>query len=127
MKQPRRIKRDHDRIRARMEKQQKNAMQPVEITDAEVVEMQERTDQRVFELITARMVRFFGEDMEEREEEVTKRTAIFRKKGAALLMIDGQPALEVKAPEWIPSANGVDCHIEFKEYDVNGETQFLSN
>lgn len=126
-KQSRKIRRDHDRIRARMRKQQRNSTEPVSISDEEVVQMQERTDQRVFELITARMVRFFGEDMEDREEEVTRRTAIFRKKGAALLMIDGQPALEVKAPQWIPSADGVDCHIEYKEYEVNGATQYLKN
>ncbi|CAH9012469.1 conserved hypothetical protein [Vibrio phage 434O48-1] len=100
---------------------------PVEISDEEIASMQEKTEARVFELITARMRRFFGNNFEEKAQEVTKRTAIFRKNGAALLMIDGQPALEIEPPKWIPNADGVDCHIEFKEYDVNGETQFLNN
>lgn len=127
MKAPkRRIRREHDRIRGKI-RNEKPSAPPVEISDEEIASMQEKTEARVFELITARMRRFFGDNFEEKAQEATKRTAIFRKNGAALLMIDGQPALEVEPPKWIPSADGVDCHIEFKEYDVNGETQFLNN
>lgn len=122
----RKIKREHDRIRNKI-RNTKPSVPPVEISDEDIASMQKKTEARVFELIAKRMCRFFGDDFEKREEEVTKRTAIFRKNGAALLMIDGQPALEVEPPKWIPSADGVDCRIEFKEYDVNGETQFLNN
>lgn len=110
-----------------MERQQLRGLTPVDIKDAEITLMQEKTDQKVYELIAMRMARFFGDDFEKREDEVTKRTAIYRKDGATLLMIDGQPALEMKSPKWIPSAKGVDCHIEYKEYDISEIKNYLTN
>ncbi|BAV81140.1 hypothetical protein [Vibrio phage CKB-S2] len=120
----RKMKREHDRIRKKLTKP---SAAPVDISDEEVKDMQEKTEQRVWEIIVARLERFFGDDFEKREEEVRKRTAILRKNGATLVMIDGQPALEIKPPLWVPSAQGVECKIDFNEYEVNGATQYLNN
>lgn len=122
-KMKRKFRRRNERLKEKIFGKAK--AEPISMDDLEA--MESRTEEGVTKLIVERLCKFFGNDFEKKAEEVQKRTAIFRKKGAALVLIDGQPALEVFAPKWIPSAQGVDCHIDYKEYEVNANINYLKN